>query len=103
MSPHVVTEVASSSVASSAIAVLGLLATFAWVGWRFGPTLMRLTGWCSWWVAWAAGSQGAYAYGFALLLLGALAWTAGTLWYAHRRGRWPSPISAKLLGRLLRR
>jgi hypothetical protein len=103
MSPHAVTVVVSTSVPSSAITVLGLLVTFAWLGWRFGPTLMRLTGWCSWWVAWAAGSQGGYAYCVAFLLLGTLAWAAGTWWYAHRRGRWPSPISAKLLGRLLRR
>jgi hypothetical protein len=32
-----------------------------WVVWRFGLTLARVTGWCSWWVAWAYGSQGGYS------------------------------------------
>jgi hypothetical protein len=52
------------------IRVLGLLGAFAWIGWRFGPTLARLTGWCSWWVAWACGSQGGYGYCVAFVLLG---------------------------------
>jgi len=83
--------------------VLGLLTTAAWLGWRFGPTLLRLAGWCSWWVAWACGSQGGYAYAAALGFLGVVAWGAGTLWYARRRGRWPSPQSARLFARLRRR
>jgi hypothetical protein len=103
MSPHAGTAVVSSSLPASAISVLGLLASFAWLAWRFGPTLLRLTGWCSWWVAWACGSQGGYGYCTALLFVGTLSWGAGTVWYARRRGRWPSPLSARLLTRLLRR
>src|SRR5271166_4511356 len=83
------------------ICVLGFLAVAAWVGWRFGPTLARVTGWCSCWVAWACGSQGGYGCCVAFLLLSALAWGGGTVWYARRRGRWPSPLSAKLFTRLL--
>ena len=88
MYPH-----AASSALAAAISILGLLAAVAWLVWRFGPTLMRLVGWCSWWVAWACGSQGGYGYCAALLLVGTLAWGAGTLWYARRRGHWPSPPS----------
>ena len=85
------------------IGVLGFLAVVAWIAWRFGPTLTRVTGWCSWWVAWACGSQGGYGYCVAFLLLGALAWGGGTIWYARRRGRWPSALSARLFARLLGR
>jgi hypothetical protein len=95
-------RVASAPLAT-AISIVGMLAALAWLCWRFGPTLIRLAGWSSWWAAWACGSQGGYVYCAALLLLGTLAWGAGTLWYARRRGRWPSPISAKLFTRLLRR
>jgi hypothetical protein len=83
------------------VGVLGLLATVAWIAWRFGPMLTRVTGWCSWWVAWACGSQGGYGYCAAFLLLGALAWGGGTIWYAKRRGRWRSALSARLFARLL--
>jgi hypothetical protein len=69
---------------------------FAWVAWRFGPTLMRYTGIASWWAGWACGSQGGYAYMVALVILGTLAWTAGTIWYHARRGRWPSQLSERL-------
>jgi hypothetical protein len=93
----------ASAPLATAITILGLVATLAWFAWRFGPTLTRLTGWCSWWVAWACGSQGGYGYCFAFLLLGTLAWGGGTIWYAHRRGRWPSPLSARLFTHLLRR
>lgn len=64
---------------------------------------MHLTGWCSWWVPWAAGSQGGYGYSVAFLLLGTFAWAVGTLWHAYRRGRWPPSNSAMRFGRLLRR
>ena len=93
---------ASRGPLAGVIAVLGFVAVVAWIGWRFGPTLARLTGWCSWWVAWACGSEGGYGYRAAFLLLGALAWGSGTIWYAKRRGRWPSPISAKLFTRVVR-
>ncbi len=86
---------ASAGPLAGVMGVLGFLALVAWVGWRFGPTLARVTGWCSWWVAWACGSQGGYGYCVAFLLLGALAWGGGTLWYARRRARWPSALSAR--------
>jgi len=92
---------ATASPLSDAISLLGLLAVAAYVGWRFGPTLARTTGWCSWWVAWACGSQGGYGYFAAFAVFGALAWSAGTIWYARRRGYWPSAISAKILPRVL--
>jgi hypothetical protein len=100
MPPHVVSVAAPGPLADP-ISVLGLAAAFSWIAWRFGPTLLRLAGWCSWWVAWACGSQGGYAYAAAFLLLGALAWSAGTVWYAKRRGRWPSALSGRLLTRIL--
>jgi hypothetical protein len=83
------------------ISIVGLLAVSAWVGWRFGPTLARVTGWGSWWLAWACGSQGGYGYCAAFVLLGVLVWGSGTLWYARRYGRWPSAVSARLLARPL--
>jgi hypothetical protein len=89
--------------AASAITIVGLLAVVVWLAWRFGPTLMRLAGWCSWCVAWACGSQGGYGYCLAFLVLGTLAWSGGTVWCAKRRGRWPSAISERLLTRALGR
>jgi hypothetical protein len=83
------------------IGVLGFLAVAAWIGWRFGPTLARVTGWCFWWLAWACGSQGGYGYCAAFLVFGTLAWAGGTIWYARRCGRWPSALSAKLFTLLL--
>ena len=101
MSSRLVLPVASAGPLAGVISVLGFLAGVAWVGWRFGPTLTRVTGWCSWCVAWACGSQGGYGYCIAFLLFGALAWGGGTIWYARRRGRWPSALSARLFARLL--
>ena len=83
------------------IGVIGFLAVFAWISWRFGPTLLRVAEWSAWWVAWACGSQGGYGYCVAFLVLGAVSWGGGTIWYANRRGRWPSAVSARLLARLL--
>ena len=100
---HVVVPLASPGPLAGVIGVFGFLAVVAWVGWRFGPTLTRVTGWCSWWVAWACGSQGGYGYCVAFVLFGALAWGGGTIWYARRRGRWPSALSARLFARLLGR
>jgi hypothetical protein len=80
--------------------MVGLLAASAWITWRFGPTILRLTGRCSWCVAWACGSQGGYGYCAVFLALGTLAWGAGTLSYARRRGRWPYAISERLLTRV---
>ncbi len=94
---------ASPGPLAGVIGVVGFLAVVAWIGWRFGPTLTRVTGWCSWWVAWACGSQGGYGYCVAFLLLGTLAWGGGTIWYARRRGHWPSALSARLYTRLLGR
>jgi hypothetical protein len=86
---------------TSAISLIGLMAVFAWIAWRFGPTLLRIAGWSWWWVAWASGSQGGYGYCVAFLVLGTIAWGAGTIWYARRRGRWPSTLSRRVLTRLL--
>jgi hypothetical protein len=85
------------------VCAVGLAAGLAWIAWRFGPTLARLAGFCSLWVAWACGSQAGYGYCVAFLLLGIVAWGAGTVWYAKRRGRWPSAISERLLARVLGR
>jgi hypothetical protein len=101
VSPHAAVPLASPGPLAAAISIVGLLALFAWIAWRFGPTLLRVGGWCSWWAAWACGSEGGYAYCVALLVLGTLAWSAGTVWYARRRGRWPSPLSRRLLTALL--
>jgi hypothetical protein len=89
--------VASPGPLAGVISLFGLLAVFAWIAWRFGPTLLRVAGWSWWWLAWACGSQGGYWYCLAFLALGTLSWTAGTLWYARRRGRWPSALSRRLL------
>jgi hypothetical protein len=80
-----------------------MLAASAWITWRFGPTLLRITGWSAWCVAWACGSQGGYGYGIAFVVLGTLTWVAGTAWYARRRGHWPSVTSERLLMRVLAR
>lgn len=93
----------SGPLLSNGISVLGVLAALGWIVWRFGPTLTRLTGWCSWYVAWACGSQGGYGYCVAFLALGTLAWSVGTVWYARRHGRWPSAISERVLTRMLGR
>jgi hypothetical protein len=85
------------------IEILVPLALFCWIIWRFGPTLLRLAGWCSWWLAWACGSQGGYGSFLAFLVIGTLAWGAGTVWFARRRGRWPSAISKRLLTHVCRR
>ena len=37
------------AVLASIVAAGGLLCLFAWVGWRFGPTLTRFSGVASWW------------------------------------------------------
>jgi hypothetical protein len=103
MPAQLVIPLAAAGPLAGAIAAGGLLATAAYLIYRFGPALARLTGWCAWWVAWACGSQGGYGYCVALLLLGTLAWGGGTIWYERRRGRWPSPLSAKLFTRLLPR
>jgi hypothetical protein len=95
------THLATASPLADAISLLRLIAALAYVVWRFGPTLARATGWCSWWVAWACGSQGGYGYFIAFAIFGTLAWAAGTVWYARRRGYWPLALSAKLLMRVL--
>jgi hypothetical protein len=93
--------IASAGLPAGIIYVLGLIAAVAWIGWRFGPTLARVTGWCSWWVAWACGSQGGYGYCVTFAVFGMLAWGVGTVWHTRRRGRWPSTLSARLFTRLL--
>ncbi len=103
MPAQVGVTIASPGPLAGVIGVFGFVAVVAWVGWRFGPTRTRVTGWCSWWVAWACGSQEGYGDCVAFLLLGALTWGGGTIWYARRRGRWPSVLSARLFARLLGR
>ena len=103
VAPHPAVPLASPGPLADVICIAGFLAAVAWVGWRFGPTLTRVSGWCSWWVAWACGGEGGYGYCVAFLLIGALAWGGGTIWYARRRGRWPSTLSARLFARLLGR
>jgi hypothetical protein len=95
--------IASPGPLAGLISVFGLLAAFAWIAWRFGPILLRLGGWCSCWAAWACGSQGGYGYCVGFLVLGTVAWGTGTIWYASRRGRWPSRLSERLFTRLLGR
>jgi hypothetical protein len=46
-------------------------------------------------------SQGGYGYCAAFLVFGALAWCGDTLWWARRRGCWPSAVSGWLFGRVL--
>jgi hypothetical protein len=92
-----------TGVLAAIVALAGLIAVFAWLLYRFGPTLSRVSGIAFWWAGWACGSQGGFGYMAFLLILGTLLWAAGTIWYARRRGHWPSPISARLLGRDLRR
>ena len=74
------------------ICVLGLVAVAGWVAWRFGPTLARVTGWCSWWVAWACGSQGGYGYCIAFLVLGAVG--VGRRHALVRQAPWPLAFGA---------
>jgi hypothetical protein len=93
----------SPGLPATAVTLTGSLATLTWLTWRFGPTLLRLAGFCSLWIAWACGSQGGYGYCLFFLALGTLAWGTGTVWYAKRRGRWPSAVSERLLTGVLGR
>ena len=65
--------VASPGPLDGAISLLGLLAVSTYVAWRFGSTLLRITGWASW------GVEGGYGECVAFLVLGALAWGTGTV------------------------
>lgn len=87
---------------ASLVAIGGLVCVLTWIGYRFGPTLLRYGGLGAWWAGWACGSQGGYGYMLFLLILGTLSWAIGTLWYHRRRDRWPSPISQRLLTRARR-
>jgi hypothetical protein len=80
----------------------GLLLACAWIGWRFGPAIARYCGWAFWWIGCACGSEGGYGYAIFFLILGTASWTTGTIWYAARRGYWPSPLSQRLLTQTLR-
>ena len=81
---------------ASIVAIGGLVCLFAWVAWRYGPTITRYCGIASWWAAWACGSQAGYDYMAVLLIVGTGSWAFGTLWYAKRRGHWPSPLSQRI-------
>jgi hypothetical protein len=96
-------SIASAGPLANVICLAGFLGVAGYFFWRFGPTLARVTGWCSWWVAWACGSQGGYGYFAFFAVFGTLAWSAGTVWFARRRGYWPSRVSARLLTRVLGR
>jgi len=88
-----------SGTLAGVITVTGFVAAATWIIYRFGPAIARLVGIATWWAAWACGSQGALSYMAVLLVLGTALWATGTIWYAKRRGHWPSPISARLLDR----
>jgi hypothetical protein len=60
-------------------------------------------GWALWWIGWACGAQGGYAYAVFFLTLGTTSWATGTIWYAARRGYWPSLLSRRFFTRVLRR
>ncbi len=62
MSAQLAVRVAPPAALADLIFILGILATVAWIGWRFGPTLLRLSGWCSFSVAWATDAEGGYGY-----------------------------------------
>ena len=81
----------------------GLLLVFAWIGWRFGPTIARYCGWAFWWIGCACGGEGGYAYAVFFLILGTASWATGTVWYARRRGYWPSLLSQRLFTHAARR
>jgi hypothetical protein len=74
----------------------GLILVFAWLGWRFGPTIARYCGFAFWWIGWACGIGGGYGYAIFFLAGGTLSWGAGTVWYAARRGYWPSLVSERI-------
>ncbi|HEY7951492.1 MAG TPA: hypothetical protein VID70_00800 [Solirubrobacteraceae bacterium] len=101
MSVHHPTPVASAGLLADVIGILGFLAVAAWFLWHVGPSLARVCGWGWWWVAWACGSQGGYWYCLAFLVFGTVTWGGGTLWWARRRGYWPSALSARLFERVL--
>jgi len=56
VSVHLVVPLASPGPLAGVIDLFGFLAVVAWIGWRFGPTLARVTGRGWWWAAWACGS-----------------------------------------------
>jgi hypothetical protein len=45
---------------------------------------------------WACGIGGGYGYAIFFLAGGTLSWGAGTVWYAARRGYWPSLVSRRI-------
>ena len=93
---------AHGGVLAALVGIAGAVAVAAWIIYRYGPTLARFAGIAFWWAAWACGSQGGFGYMAFLLILGTGLWAGGTIWYAKRRGYWPSRISARLLDRRLR-
>jgi hypothetical protein len=101
VSDHITAHLVLADALDGTIGILGLLAASTWIAWRFGATLLRVAGFCSLWVAWACGSEGGYGYCVGFVVLGMIAWGAGTAWYAKRRGRWPSALSERLLTGLL--
>ena len=93
---------AHGGLAAALVGIAGGVAVAAWIIYRYGPTLGRFAGIAFWWAAWCCGSQGGFGYMAFLLILGTALWAGGTIWYAKRRGYWPSRISARLLDRRAR-
>jgi hypothetical protein len=83
------------------IGIAGVLLAVGWLLWRFGPTLARALGLAWSWAGWMCALAGGYTYAVGLIAIGAITWGLGTLWYARRRGHWPSGLSARLFARLL--
>jgi hypothetical protein len=89
----------SAGALAKTVGIVGFLALVAYCCYRYGPTIARAAGIAMSWAAWCCGSQGAFVYMAGLSALGTVLWAWGTVWYARRRGYWPSRISARLLGR----
>jgi hypothetical protein len=103
MTSRVTVPLASAAPLEGVVSLLGILAVGTWVGWRFGPTLLRIAGFCSLSLAWACGSQRGCGYCAGFVVLGVLQWGGGTIWYAGRHGRWPSAFSGRVVTRPLGR
>ena len=84
------------------IGVGGMLLVCAWVAWRFGPAIARYCGFAFWWIGWCCGLGGGVGYAVFFIAWGTLSWAGGTVWYAARRGYWPSLVSERIFTRALR-
>ena len=80
----------------------GVLLAVAWTAWRFGPTIARYVGVAWWWIGWCCGIGGGYGYAIFFIASGTVSWSIGTVWFAARRGYWPSLLSRRMLAGVLR-